>query len=246
MSKIGLTPHINAQKGDFAKTVIMPGDPLRAKYIADNFLENAKLVSDVRGMLAYTGEYKGKKVSVMAHGMGNPSMGIYAYELYKFYDVDNIIRVGSCASYVKEIDLYEIIVSEESFSRDLFAQNFLGTDEEIWSTKATPDLIKVAKETSKEVGIKAAFGNTHAGQNFYYLNDNALKRIYKFWENDNLIGGEMESFALYATANALNKKAIALLTVANQIVTKKQANSEERQNAFVDMMKLSLEIAIKL
>ena len=233
-----MTPHIEAEYGSIASTVLMPGDPLRAEYIAQKYLENAIKVNSVRGMYAYTGEYKGKKITVMASGMGMPSMGIYSYELFKFYDVENIIRIGSCGSYTDKLNLYDIILVNESYSESSYAK-VQGYDSNIISS--SEELNNVIEETSKELNKKINIGRIHSTDVFYGNDD-----IDDLYNNKKCLGAEMESFALLYNAYKLNKKAACLLTVSDNLITKQETTSEERQNSFNDMMELALESAIKL
>ena len=239
MSEFKGTPHNTAKVGDFAKTVLMPGDPLRAKYIAENFLENAREVNSVRGMLAYTGTYKGKEISVMGHGMGIPSIGIYSFELYKFYGVENIIRIGSCGS---KLPAYSVIVGNKSYSRSSFAKNAFGYEECFMmpSEELNNAIISAAEKLGKEIFV----GPISAGDTFY--SDPTIPRE-PFPEE--IIGGEMESFGLFANARYLGKKAACLITVSDSNAKddeKVVISTEARQTAFRDMMEIALEAAITL
>lgn len=235
-----MTAHIEAKKGEIAKTVLMPGDPLRAKYIADNYLEEAKLVNDVRNIYAYTGKYKGYEVTVMASGMGMPSMGIYSYELYKFYDVENIIRIGSVGAYVEDLNLYDIVLVNDCYSESSFAKTQNGENRNILS--ASSSINDVIINTAKSLNKKLIVGRIHSSDVFYKQNDN-FKEIYNEY---GCLGCEMESFALFHNANVCNKKAACLLTVSNNLITNSETTSEERQNSFNDMMLLALESMINL
>ncbi len=236
------TPHNEANSGEIAKTVIMPGDPLRAKYIAENFLDNAKLVNKVRGMYAYTGTYKGKNLTVMASGMGMPSMGIYCYELYKFYDVENIIRIGSCGAYLPNLNLFDIILTEKVFSESNFALTL--NNEDCHIVDANKDLNLKIIETAKQINIPIVTGNTICTDCFdLYMTD--LNQFFRRFPQDfNPIGAEMEAFALFYTAKLFNKKASCLMSVVDSKYIKAVATSEERQNGLNNMIKLSLESAI--
>ena len=243
-----MTPHINAKEEDIAKIVLAPGDPLRAKYIADNFLENYRLVNTVRNILAYTGTYKGKEITVFSTGMGMPSMGIYSYELYKFYDVQNIIRIGSCGGYSPDLKLFDIILSEQSFSESNFALNF--NNENCHLVKSSQKLNKVIEETSKEININIVKGTTACTESFdLYMADlnKVLERIPK---DLSPIGSEMEAFALFYVAKMLNRNASCLMSVVdtnvNSDLPKANATAEERQNGLNNMIKLALESAIKI
>lgn len=228
-----MTPHNEAKKEDIAKTVIMPGDPLRAKFIAETYLKDFKLVNSVRNILAYTGYYNDKKVTVMASGMGMPSIGIYSYELFKFYDVDNIIRVGSCGAYTDKLNLYDLILVTESYSDSSYAyvQNGYNNDV-IESSKELNDKIeKVALENN----IKINKGTIYSSDVFY--GDRDINYLYN---SKKCLGVEMESFALFHNAKTLNKKATCLLTVSDNLITKEETTSLERQNSFTKMMELAL------
>lgn len=235
-----MTPHISAKKGDIAPSVIMPGDPLRAKLIAEKFLTDIKLVNQVRGMLAYTGFYKGKEVTIMGSGMGMPSIGIYSYELYKFYDVENIIRVGSVGSYSKDLNLYELVLTKNCYSESSFARTQNGEEANI--LEADNYLNNIIKETAKELGKSINFATIYSSDVFYKENDNYKELVNRY----NCIGCEMESFALFHNANVLNKKAACILTCSNSFVTGEETSSEERQNSFMSMVELALESILKI
>ena len=231
------TPHNKAEKGDFAPTVIMPGDPLRAKYIAENFLEDYKLVNEVRGMLGYTGKYKGKEVSVMGSGMGIPSIGIYSYELFDQYGVENIIRVGSCGAYTDKVRVRDVILVQAACTNSNFAAQYglNGT----FAPIADFDLLLAAKKAADGMGIKTAVGNIFSSDVFYEGGEG-----WKKWAEMGVLGVEMESAALYMNAAKLGKKALTILTVSDHFVIKgEDTTSEEREKSFTDMMKIALEIA---
>ena len=237
-----MTPHNEAKKGEIAKVVLMPGDPLRAKYIAENFMEDIKLVNTVRNILAYTGKYKGKEITVMASGMGMASMGIYAYELYKFYDVETIIRIGSCGGYDEKLQLFDTIIVDKSYTESTFAYTL--NSEECKTIDATLEVNDIIEETANNIGIKCVKGKVLCSDCFDpYISklDELLSRLPK-----DVIGAEMESFALFYLAKLLNKKAACLLTVVDIPKESEQATSEQRQNALNDMIKLSLETSLKL
>ncbi len=229
------TPHNEALKEDIAKTVIMPGDPLRAKYIAENFLDDYKLVNQVRGMYAYTGYYKGKKVTVMAHGMGNPSIGIYSYELYKEYDVDEIIRIGSAGATSEKIPLRSIILVEKSYSKSNFAK--IQNNEEKVILNSSTSLNNKIKEASKKFNIKILNSVVYCTDVFY----NETEDPNVLYKDYGCTCVEMESFALFHMANVLNKKAACILTISDNLITKEELPSIQRQNSFNDMIKLALE-----
>ena len=232
------TPHINAVPGDFAKTVLMPGDPLRAKYIAENFLENPRLVNDVRGVQGYTGAYKGVPVSVMASGMGMPSIGIYSYELYSVFGVENIIRVGSCGGMQKSVNVRDIVIGMGASTNSNFASqyNLNGT----FAPIASYSLLEKCVEKAKELGYTYHVGNLLSSDTFY--SDDTSSDFGKM----GVLAVEMEAAALYMTAARLNKNALAICTVSDHLLTGEATSSEERQKSFTDMMTLALETAISL
>lgn len=235
-----MTPHIEAEKNSIAKTVIMPGDPLRAKMIAEKYLENVKLVNQIRNMYAYTGTYKGKEITVMGSGMGMPSMGIYSYELYTEYDVENIIRVGTAGAYTTDLNLYDVVLTEKSYSESSFAKTQNGETSDI--LYATESLNNEIIKAANDLNMKLVSGTIHSSDVFYKKNDN-FKELY---EKYGCLACDMESFALFHNANVCNKKAACLLTISNSLVTNEETSSEERQNSFNEMIKLSLETAIRI
>ena len=230
-----MTPHNEAKKEEIAKTVLMPGDPLRAKFIAENFLEDYKLVNTVRNAYAYTGTYKGKPVTVMASGMGMPSIGIYSYELFKFYDVDTIIRVGSAGAYTDELNLYDIVLVDGAYSESSFAKSQNGEERNILHGNA--ELNNHIKEVGNKMGINVHFNNIHSSDIFYKENDNFKELNAKY----GCVCVEMESFALFHNANVLGKKAACILTISDNLVTHEETTAEERQNSFKQMIELALE-----
>lgn len=236
------TPHNKANLGDIAKAVLMPGDPLRAKLIADNFLSDVKQFNDVRGMLGYTGTYKGKKVSVMGSGMGMASIGIYSYELYKFYDVDTIIRVGSTGSYSQRLILKDVALIKACYSESTYALAQSGDTDSM--QYPDPDLLKTIEATSKEVHIPVVKTNTHSSDVFYY--EPGFEQPEKMVEEYDALCVEMESFALFHNAKVLNKKAACLLTVSDSLCTNEHLSAEERQTSFNEMITLALESVIRL
>jgi len=233
-----MTPHNEAKLGDIAKTVLMPGDPLRAKYVAEKFLTDIKLVNSVRNVLAYTGIYKGKKVTIMASGMGMPSMGIYSYELYNFYDVDNIIRIGSAGAYSKDLNLYDVVLTSEAYSMSSYAK-VQGYDSDI--IKASDKLNKKIKEVALKTNKKIIEGRIHSSDVFYADQD-----INDFYNNRKCLCTEMESFALFYNALKLNKNAACLLTISDNLETKEETTADQRQNSFNDMIELALDTAVEL
>ncbi len=232
------TPHMNNKKGDIAKTVIMPGDPLRAKYIAENFLENARLVNEVRGMLAYTGTYKGKEVTVFASGMGIPSMCIYAYELYKFHDVSTIIRIGTSGSVNPNISVKDIVIADKSYSATTFPKVY--ADDDINLIESTKEVSDHIESVAKTLNIKTNRGNIETTDVFgpYALVDTS-NEIYP--SDLNPLAVEMESFGLFYLAYKLNKKAACILTISDSIYEKTELSSEEREKSLNNMITLALE-----
>lgn len=238
------TPHNSAQKGDIAKTVIMPGDPLRAKYIVENFFDDYKLVNDVRGMYAYTGKYKGKEISVMASGMGMPSMGIYSYELFKFYDVENIIRIGSCGAYLPNLKLFDIILSENVFSESNYA--FTLNNDNCHIINSNSELNSVIEDVAKKDNLNLFKGNTICTDCFDVYMTDVNKFLSRVPDGFNPISAEMEAFALFYNAKLLNKKASCLMSVVDSKFISEVATTDERQNGLNNMIKLALDSAILL
>lgn len=240
------TPHIKATPEDFGKTVLMPGDPLRAKFIAENFLEEAKLVNNVRGIHGYTGYYKDKKISVMASGMGMPSIGIYSYELFNFFDVDNIIRVGSAGGICEKVKVRDIIIAQGACTDSNYAHTFNlpGTFAPIADYK----LLKAAADIAEDMKLSYVVGNVISSDTFYNDNENIPNGMTSadLWRKMGVLGVEMEAAALYMNAARSGKNALAILTVSDHLVTGEALSSDDRQNSFTDMMKLSLETAVKL
>ena len=233
------TPHNEANIGDIAKTVIMPGDPLRAKYIAENFLEDAKLVNKVRNILAYTGKYNGKEITVMASGMRMPSMGIYCYELYKFYGVENIIRIGSCGGYIPELKLFDIILADNVFSESNFALTLNNDNCHIASSDK--NLTDNIENTAIKNNISIHRGNTVCTDCFDVYMTDVNKFLERIPENFNPLGAEMEAFALFYVAKMLDKKAACLMSVVDSKFIKDVATSEEREKGLNTMIKLALD-----
>ena len=231
-----MTPHINAKKEDIAKTVLMPGDPLRAKFIAEKFLDNVKLVNTVRNMFMFTGEYKGKKVTIAGSGMGQPSIGIYSYELFKFYDVDNIIRIGSAGSYKKDLGLYEVVLANDSYSDSkTYGQLVLDVDTHIQTP--SEHLKKKLKESAKKLNIPLNVGRIHSSDVFY--NSRPLEETIQTTQADCV---EMESYALFTNAKKLNKNAACLVTISDNLITHEETSSEEREKTFLKMVEIALGI----
>ena len=233
------TPHIEAKDASvIAKTVLMPGDPLRAKFIADTFLQDVIQFNQVRGMNGYTGTYKGRRISVMGSGMGQPSIGIYSYELFKFYDVENIVRIGSAGSYRKDLDLYQVVLIESAYSESSFALTQNGELQNV--LYANTELTERMERIALELSIPIHRGRTHSSDVFYRENFMQYEYIRDEFGCDCV---EMESFALFHNANVLGKKAGCLLTISDNLVTHEETSSEERQNAFTKMMEIALELA---
>lgn len=232
------TPHINAPAGAFAKTVLMPGDPLRAKFIAERYLENAELVNNVRGILGYTGTYKGKKVSVMASGMGIPSFGIYSYELFHFYDVDNIIRIGSAGALSEKLSLQDVVAAMSTYTDSNYGAqfNFKGT----LAPCCSYELLKRAMDAAERLGKRLVPGPICCSDAFYAQGEyNPVPILQKL----NVLCVEMETYALYVNAAAAGKNALALLTISDSLITGEALSAEDRQLTFTNMMEIALETA---
>ncbi|MCL1990708.1 MAG: purine-nucleoside phosphorylase [Defluviitaleaceae bacterium] len=234
------TAHIEAKAGEIAKTVLMPGDPLRAKFIAETFLDNPVQFNGVRGMLGFTGTYKGVRVSVMGSGMGAASIGIYSYELFKFYDVENIIRVGTAGGIGGGVKLKDVVIgmAASTDSNYLYQYGFAGG----YAPVASYELLETAVGSAKELGTAVKVGNIMTSDIFYHDNPEA----YRTWEKMGILSVEMEAAALYANAVRLGKNALAILTVSDMIFTGEATTSEERQTTFTAMLKVGLETAAKL
>lgn len=231
------TPHIEAGSGEFAKTVLMPGDPLRAKFVAETYLENPILVNSVRGINGYTGTYKGKKVSVMASGMGMPSIGIYSYELFHYYDVENIIRIGTSGSLHKDLKIRDIAFGMGACTNSSYASQFElpGT----FAPIASYDLLKKAVEVADNMeGVNYKVGNFLSSDTFYDDSQGTMK-----WAKMGVLCVEMEAAALYMNAARAGKNALAICTISDSIITGEATTAEERQNSFHSMMKIALDIA---
>ena len=230
------TPHIAAKLGDFANTVLMPGDPLRSKFIAENFLTDAVLVNNVRGVQGYTGLYNGKRVSVMASGMGIPSIGIYSYELYNFYNVQNIIRIGSAGAMQPDIKLRSLVFAQGACTNSNYAHQFEmpGTIAPI----ASFDLLRSAVDTAEKLRYDYKVGNVLSSDTFY--DDGKGSAV---WKKMGVLAVEMESAALYLNAARAGKKALCICTISDNLLTGEELSADDRQNSFREMMKLALEIA---
>ncbi|WP_432403125.1 purine-nucleoside phosphorylase [Wukongibacter sp. M2B1] len=231
------TPHIKSENIQIAETILLPGDPLRAKYIADNYLDDVVQFNAVRNMFGYTGKYKGKEISVMGTGMGMPSMGIYSWELINVFGVKNLIRIGSCGAMQKELKLYDIIVGMGACTNSNYASqyNFPGTYAPIASWK----LLEKAKKIADEKNIDVHVGNILSSDIFYNDDSEAIKK----WINMGVLGVEMEAAALYMNAARAGVNALCILTVSDHILTREETTPEERQNSFTKMMEIALEFA---
>lgn len=235
------TPHNSAEKGAFAKTVLMPGDPLRAKFIAENFLEDAVLVNNVRGIQGYTGTYKGTKVSVMASGMGIPSIAIYSYELFSFYGVENIIRIGSAGAIDPSLNLFDVVFGMSASTNSNFASQYglVGTV----APTASFELLMAAKESADEIGKEVKVGNIYSSDTFYNADPDCLKK----WGEMGALATEMEAAGLYLNAAKLGKRALAICTISDcPLKGGVECTPEERQNSFTTMMEIALNTAIKM
>lgn len=236
-----MTPHIESKKEDIANVVIMPGDPRRVKYISDNYLENVSLVNQVRGELAYTGTYKGKRVTIFSSGMGIPSMGIYSHELFTKYDVDTIVRIGSAGSYSKDLNVNDLFLVTSCYSESNYARYYLN-EEGIDIALSNNMLNDLVLKTSVELNIDVKTGRCHSTESFYTKDFKIDEMRDKF--NSDCV--EMESFSLFINANYLNKKATCLLTVSDSFITDEHLSSGEREKNFNKMIILALESAIKI
>ena len=235
------TPHIQASPADFGQTVLMPGDPLRSKFITENFLENTRLVNNVRGVQGYTGTYKGVRVSVMASGMGMPSIGIYSYELFSFFGVERIMRVGSAGAFLPEIRLRDLIIGQGACTDSRWAEQYrlAGT----FAPIASYAMLETCVNTAREMGLRYHVGNLLSSDKFYG-DDGAAAN--EGWRKMGVMAVEMEAAALYMNAARCGKQALAICTVSDHLLTGEATTAEERQNTFTQMMELALETAVKL
>ena len=232
------TPHIKATPDDIAKTVLMPGDPLRAKFVAENFLENPVLFNNVRGIQGYTGTYKGKLVSVMASGMGMPSIGIYSYELFSFFGVENIIRIGSAGAMQKNVKVRDIVFGMSACTNSSYGEQYrLGGT---FAPTADFGLLRKSVEVAEDLGLSYHVGSLFSSDCFY--NDDPT--VTEGWQKMGVLAVEMEAAALYMNAARLGKRALAICTVSDSLVTGEALDSDARQNSFGDMMKVALEVAV--
>ena len=231
------TAHNSANAGDFAKTVLMPGDPLRAKYIAETYLENPRQVNAVRNMFGYTGTYKGKEISVMGGGMGMPSIGIYSYELFNFYDVDQVIRIGSAGAFQDNIKLMDVVIGMGACTDSNYAYQYglPGT----FAPIADYELLNRAVETAKRQGTNVVVGNVLSSDVFY----NAMSNVNDLWRDMGVLAVEMEAAALYMNAAKAGKKALCMLTISDHLYTGESLSAEDRQLGFGKMMEIALELA---
>ncbi len=240
MNKPYPTPHINATPEDFAKTVLMPGDPLRAKFIAETYLTDAVLINNVRGIQGYTGLYKGKPVSVMASGMGMPSMGIYSYELFNFFGVENIIRIGSAGSLQENVNIRSIVLGQGACSVSAFCDQFCLSGN--FAPIASYELLEKAVSEARKKGVEYHIGNLLSSDNFYTADKNYVEK----WQKMGVLACEMEAAALYANAAVAGKKALAICTVSDSMLTFEGTTADERQTGFTQMMEIALEVAISM
>ena len=231
--------HINAKPGEIAESILLPGDPLRAKFIAKNFLEDAKLYNDIRGMLGYTGYYKGKRISVQGTGMGLPSISIYLHELMRDYGVQKLMRIGTCGTINKNVNLKDVVLGQASSTDN--AMNLLRFDGKSFAPIADFELLKAAYDYAQSQNMKVKVGNILASDTFY--DDDYGIDPYQKWRDFGVMVVEMESAALYTLAAKYGRKALTLLTVSDNLITGDRCTAEERQLSFTDMMKIALEIA---
>jgi purine-nucleoside phosphorylase len=230
------TPHNEAGEKDFAKTVLMPGDPLRAKFIAETYLKDAKLVNTIRNMYAYTGTYQGKKVSVMGSGMGMPSIGIYAYELYHFYGVDRIIRIGTAGSMVKNLNLFDLVICSGASTNSAWANQYQLPHGTLGAV-ADFDSLEAAVVAAKKFGYRYSVGQVLSSDNFY----NDPKEVWEKWASMGVLACEMETYALYCTAAEAQKEALSILTISDSMITHQETTTEQRVTSFTHMMDVALQ-----
>lgn len=234
------TPHIKATSADFAKTVLMPGDPLRSKFVAETFLENPRLVNNVRGIQGYTGIYKGVPVSVMASGMGMPSIGIYSYELYNFFGVENIIRIGSAGGLADNVQLRDIIIGQGACTNSAYQDQYKLNGN--YAPIASYELLSRAVEEAKAIGVRYQVGNLLSSDVFYHADPSFNQGWYKM----GVLGVEMEAAALYMNAAAAGKRALAICTVSDHILRGEALDADARQTTFTDMMTIALNVAASM
>ncbi|MEG0329187.1 MAG: purine-nucleoside phosphorylase [Longicatena sp.] len=236
------TPHNAASLNDIAKTVLMPGDPLRAKFIAQTYLTDIVEFNTVRNMFGYTGTYKGKRISVMGSGMGMPSIGIYSYELYKFYEVENIIRIGSAGAYSESLALFDLVLADSAWSESTFAKVQSDVDGDIQYPSLT--LNNAIEDSAKKLNKPLTKAKIHSSDVFYH--EENVDGYKEFYEKHGCVCVEMESYALFHNAKVLGKNAACLLTISDSLVKQTEISAQERQNSFNNMMEVALECAITL
>ena len=234
------TPHIKATSADFAKTVLMPGDPLRSKFVAETFLENAKLINNVRGIQGYTGTYRGVPVSVMASGMGMPSIGIYSYELFNFFGVENIIRIGSAGGLADSIQLRDIIIGMGACTNSAYQNQYNLNGN--FAPIANFELLFSAVKEAEALGVRYQVGNLLSSDIFYHADPDFNQGWYKM----GVLGVEMEAAALYMNAAAAGKRALAICTVSDHILRGEALDADARQTSFTDMMSIALNVAVNM
>jgi len=229
------TPHNAARLGDIAKKVLMAGDPLRAKLVADNYLENVRLYNDVRNMFGYTGTYKGEPVSVQGHGMGIPSIGIYSYELYNFYDVETIVRIGTAGGLTPDVGVGSIVIAQEAITDSNYGYQFdLPKD---YRALASPELVEAAERSAQALGVPFLTGKVCSSDIFYNK-----KEVHETWARQGVLAVEMEAWALYSNADVAGRKGLTILTVSDNVVTGEELSAEERQNNLHNMIRVALDM----
>ena len=233
------TPHNQAKETDIAKTVLMPGDPLRAKHIAETYLKDPVQFNSMRNMFGYTGTYKGKRISVMGSGMGMASIGIYSYELYRFYGVENIIRIGSAGAYVEDLELFDLVLADSAWSESTFPYAQAGVKGDVLLPSEA--LNRVIEESAKQLGQPLRKGRIHSSDVFYH--EDNVPNHEDFYREHGCLCVEMESFALFHNANVLGKRAACLLTISDSLVSKAATSAKQRQESFGQMIRLALESA---
>jgi purine-nucleoside phosphorylase len=235
-----MSVHISAQPGEIAKIVLLAGDPLRAKWVADNYLQQVKLVSSTRNAFYFTGTYKGKTLTVGASGMGCPSIGIYSYELFSEYEVDCIIRIGTCGAYTKKLKLFDLVNVDTAASESTYAENAFGYKKDVFKHRG--NAFDIMNDTAKELKLELKAGPIHSGDVFYRAGKGKPKIVKKY----KCLAAEMEAFALFANARYLKKSAATLLTVSDIIPTHESISADEREKALKPMVGLALEAVLKM
>lgn len=237
------TPHNNAQNGQIASTVLMPGDPLRAQFIAETFLENPVLFNDVRGMLGYTGTYRGRPISVMGSGMGMPSIGIYSYELYSKYGVENIIRIGSAGSYTDRARVYDVVLATGAYSESSYAHTMNGCNDDVLAP--SQELNRALRASAEVLNIPMVEGIIHSSDVFYRHDERTNPTYWEILRDQKgCLAVEMESFALFHNAAVLGKRAACILTISDSFINAQATTAEERQKSFTSMMKIALGVEL--